>query len=291
MKVLVIGGTGTVGSGATLGLVARGAETRVLTRDPSKGGIEGAEYVRGDLQDPASVRAAAEGVDAAFLLTPLHPNEAELGVNAARALGDAGVGKIVQMSIHHAEDLPEAPHFAAKVAIQRAIEETGAPFTVIAPSSFFQNDLRLRQPIMEHGIYPLPIGNSGVNRVDTRDVSEAAVRALLDVDAEGRTYPVVGPDALTGDSSAEIWSERLGRHVRYMGDDLDAWGTMVSAAMPDWLVEDLKAMYGFFQRENAPMAAGEDEIQLTRDVLGHDPRSYEAFAVETLGDWEPTATP
>jgi uncharacterized protein YbjT (DUF2867 family) len=36
------------------------------------------------------------------------------------------------------------------------------------------------------------------------------------------TIEVIGPDTLTGDDLARIWSEATGREIRYGGDDLAA---------------------------------------------------------------------
>src|SRR6202022_630914 len=60
MKVLVLGGTGTVGSQVVRELVSRGGvEVSVLTRDPqkTKGLPSGVRAIRGDLLDPATVRS------------------------------------------------------------------------------------------------------------------------------------------------------------------------------------------------------------------------------------------
>ena len=68
MKILVTGGTGTVGSQVVTELLARKADVSVLTRDASKSVPAGVKAVQGNLQDVASVRRVFDGFDAVFLL-------------------------------------------------------------------------------------------------------------------------------------------------------------------------------------------------------------------------------
>ena len=68
MKILVTGGTGTVGKEVVTALLRHGASVRVLTRNKEAKLPDGAEVAIGDLLDPDSVRSALNGVDKLFLL-------------------------------------------------------------------------------------------------------------------------------------------------------------------------------------------------------------------------------
>jgi uncharacterized protein YbjT (DUF2867 family) len=68
MKILVTGGTGTVGKEVVKALLRRGASVRVLTRNKEAKLPDGAEVAIGDLSDPVSVAEAIKGVDELFLL-------------------------------------------------------------------------------------------------------------------------------------------------------------------------------------------------------------------------------
>jgi len=55
----------------------------------------------------------------------------------------------------------------------------------------------------------------------------------------GQTYPVVGPDVLTGDSITAIYARHLERDVRYGGDDLDrCMVTVITAVIVTMSEED-----------------------------------------------------
>src|SRR4051794_38638272 len=69
--VLVLGATGKVGRNVVSGLLDAGLAVRALVRDPDRAALPPAVALhRGDVRDPGSVHAAADGADAAFLLWP-----------------------------------------------------------------------------------------------------------------------------------------------------------------------------------------------------------------------------
>ena len=289
MAILVTGGTGTVGSQLVAQLTAGGHETRVLTRSPEKAAAlpDGVTGVVGALSDPSTLTRAFEGVDRLFLLTPLAPDEADLGLAGVEAAKAAGVERIVFMSVHRASEAPGVPHFASKVEIARELEESGIAFTVLEPNSFFQNDVRFRQPLMEFGVYPNPLGSVGLNRVDVRDIATAAVTALTEEGHAGEHYPVVGPEVMTGESAAQAWSAALGSGVIYAGDDLDRWSQSASAILPGWLVADLRLMFEVFQEQG--LLASDDDFARQRRILGRDPIPFGRFATEVAAMWKAQA--
>lgn len=289
MTILVTGGTGTVGSHVVANLAAAGHDTRVLTRSPEKvvtlpTGVKGAI---GALSEPVTLGPAFEGVDRLFLLTPLAQDEVDQGLTGVEAARAAGVERIVFMSVHQADQALRIPHFASKVEIVRGLERSGIPYTVLEPNSFYQNDVWFRQPLMEFGVYPNPLGSVGLNRVDVRDIATAAVTALTEDGHEGEHYPVVGPEVWTGESSAQAWSAALGSGVIYGGDDVDRWAQAASAMMPDWLVADLKIMFVDFQERG--LLASDDDFARQRRILGRDPIQFERFTTEVAGMWKSQA--
>ncbi len=289
MTILVTGGTGTVGSHVVANLAAAGHDTRVLTRSPEKVGAlpNGVTGAIGALSEPVTLGPAFEGIDRLFLLTPLAQDEVDQGLAGVEAARAAGVERIVFMSVHQADQALRIPHFASKVEIVRGLERSGIPYTVLEPNSFYQNDVWFRQPLMEFGVYPNPLGSVGLNRVDVRDIATAAVTALTEDGHEGEHYPVVGPEVWTGESSAQAWSAALGSGVIYGGDDVDRWAQAASAMMPDWLVADLKIMFVDFQERG--LLASDDDFARQRRLLGRDPIPFERFTMEVAGMWKAQA--
>ena len=279
MKVLVTGGTGTVGSRLVRRLRARQVDVAVLTHTLlNKERVpEGVTPVLGDLLERPSVDRALEGVDRVFLLTPLHPHESRMGMNVAAAAARAGVSRVVLLSVYGAQEGQHIPHFRSKLDIAEALADEGVPHAVVAPNNFFQNDLQGLEAIAEAGVYPSPLGELGLSRVDARDIADVAAAALLDPDVEGRTLPVNGADVVTGPGAAAAWSAALGREVRYLGG-VEAWRETVGPQLPEWLRDDLEAMYRFFEERG--LVATPDDLEAQRALLGREPRRYGDFVEE-----------
>src|SRR5215813_3987537 len=220
MNVLVTGGTGTVGSQVVRELVSRGVGVQVLSRNPEKLKAlpSRATGVEGDLGKPQTVRRVFKGVDAVFLVNTVSPTEAFEGLMAVTGMKVSGVKRVVHLSIHHTDKAAWLPHFGAKVGVEEAIRRSGIPFTILRANNFYQNDYWFKDALLQHGVYPQPIGDVGVSRVDVRDIAEAAAIALMTSAHEGQTYDLVGPEPMTGQLTAQIWSRALGKPIAYGGN-------------------------------------------------------------------------
>ncbi len=290
MKTLIIGGTGMVGRMVVSGLLKQGVNVRVMSHSPDKlkklpAGVEG---YRADFDDPDTLRAAFDGVDSMFLLVPVGPNETEEGLSAVSAAKAAGVKKIVYMSVSMPKGSERIPHFRSKLPVEKAVKESKIAYTILRPNNFFQNDLWLKDAIMQYSVYPQPIGTKGVNRVDVRDIADCAINALMKSGHEGQTYEIHGPDTLTGEGIAGIYTKHLGREVRYSGDDLDAWGEKAKKMMPEFLIADMRIMYQFFHDNG--MIASKEDLEKMQKLLGHKPRTFDDFVKEITMEWRGAAT-
>jgi uncharacterized protein YbjT (DUF2867 family) len=93
----------------------------------------------------------------------------------------------------------------------------------------------------------------------------------------------VGPDVLNGEALAAIWSEALGRAIRYGGDDLEGMEQRAKAFSPAWLAYDLKLMMRRYQTDGAAATAA--DLHRLTSLLGRSPRAYRDFAKETAAQW------
>ncbi len=291
MRILVTGGTGLVGSRVARELAGGRHDIQVLTRDPSRARNlpEGVTPVAGDLREPATVRRVFEGVGGVFLLNPVSQTEATEALMAICAMREARVKRVVYLSVHHVDTAPWLPHFGSKVGVEFAVRHSGIPWTILRPNNFFQNDYWVKEALLQFGVYPTPLGSAGVSRVDVRDIAEAAAVALTTAGHEGETYDIVGPDVLTGEAVAQAWGRALGKPVSYGGDDLDAWEAQSLQFMPDWMVYDYRHMWAHFQTHG--LKASAEAIARQTKLLGHAPRSFDAFAAETAAAWKTTKPP
>ncbi|QIS18933.1 SDR family oxidoreductase [Nocardia terpenica] len=289
MTVLVTGATGTVGTDVVAQLAARGVPVRALTRSPQKAHFpDGVVSVPGDLLDTAAMRAALAGVDGVFLLSPVAPDELTGTLNALDLARRAGVRNLVYLSVIHADVFTDPPHFAAKAAAERMIDEAGLPATILRPGYYMQNDTAEQHRLLDDGVYTPPIGNRAVLATDTRDLAEVAALSLIhrmqaSTALPSETLDVVAPEVLTGEAIAGIWSQVTGRPVAYGGDDLEAFEKQLAQFLPGWMAHDLRLMFHRFQTDGMTAAPGtEHRLQ---ELLGRPMRSYADFARETAASW------
>ncbi|MDQ7995613.1 MAG: NmrA/HSCARG family protein [Luteibacter sp.] len=286
MSILVTGATGSIGSAVIERLAAEGAPVRALTRAPGKyKAPAGVQSVAGDMTDIPSMRAALQGVDTLFLLNAVVPDELTQALATLGLAREAGIQRIVYLSVLNGDRFTDVPHFTVKYAVERAIEQFDLPATVLRPSYFMQNDANIKDVIAQHGVYPMALGKVGVSMVDTRDIADVAAASLLRRSRASGALPrevieLVGPDAITGEGAAAIWSEALGRPVAYGGDDLDTAEANIARQQPSWAAYDLRLMLARFHADGMLAKPAANDIMTS--VLGRAPRSYRNFVRETV---------
>jgi uncharacterized protein YbjT (DUF2867 family) len=281
MTILVTGATGTIGRQVVEQLVQRGVNVRALVRDPAKADFPaGVDVVQGDLLDPGSVRTAFQGVSAFFLLNAVTPDEFTQALIALNVAREAGVERVVYLSVIHSDRFVNVPHFAGKFGVERMIRQMGFSATILRPAYFMNNELTIKDTVLAYGVYPMPIGSKGLAMVDPRDLGEIAAIEL--VHRANATMPmvlerinVVGPDTLTGADAAAIWSDILGRTIAYGGDDTAAFEQNLRHAMPGWMAYDMRLMAERFISDGMVPVAG-DVARLTT-MLCRPLRTYRDY--------------
>lgn len=248
MTILVIGATGRVGRHVVDQLVQRDAAVRVLTRDPAKADFpESVEVATGDLLDIDAVREAFKGVRTLFLLNAVTGDEFTQAIITLNLARESGVERVVYLSVFDADRAVNVPHFAVKHGAERMLEAMGFGATILRPTYFIDNEVMVKDVIVNHGVYPMPIGGKGVAMVDARDIAEVAAVELIRRDTADTALPietinVVGPETLTGEAVAAIWADVLGRPVAYGGDDPSGFEANMATVMPRWTAYEMRLM-------------------------------------------------
>jgi uncharacterized protein YbjT (DUF2867 family) len=183
--VLVFGATGTQGGAVARELLSQAVPVMALVRDPRSerahalAGL-GAELVVGDLNDEWSLAQAFSTVPVAYAITTPFENGADAEVRQGdtiiRAATQAGLPWLILASVAAADRAP-VPHFRSKARIEAQLRATSVPWTVVAPSYFYENVLGASQSIAE-GVLPLPV-HTPLHQVALRDLG-AVVAAILD---------------------------------------------------------------------------------------------------------------
>lgn len=182
----------------------------------------------------------------------------------------------------------DTPHSSAKYAAELMIEKYGVPATILRPTYFMQNDL-LQKDALANGFYAMPLGSRGVAMIDARDLAELAALELIRRHDAPEALPlarieVVGPDVLTGEDGAHIWSQVIGRTITYAGDDVAALEKRIGGRSESWLAYDQALMFRGFHKDGMIPAAG--SAQALAEMLGRPLRTYRSFVGEQAAAWK-----
>jgi uncharacterized protein YbjT (DUF2867 family) len=228
-NILVTGATGKQGSAVAQALLKRGQRVRALTRKPEAAGAlvkAGAEVVRGDFDDRASIEAALRGCDGIFAMsTPFEAgmeSEVQQGMLLADVAKAACVRHFVYTSVGGAERSTGIPHFETKYRVEKHIKDLGLPYTILRPVWFMENFGTWLLPGIQKGSLAAPLWpQTRLHMVSLRDIGELAAAAFMHPERFlGREITLAG-DALTFPQVAEMLSKALGYQVyfRHIPDD------------------------------------------------------------------------
>ncbi len=238
--ILVTGASGNVGTALLSRLQAEGVPTRAAYRDPAKTthAIEsGQPAVTLDLAVPETLAPALSGVDTVFLLAATGPAQTTHELNMLRAAQTAGA-RVVKLSVWRAdEDL--TPIARLHHPVEAALASSGLPWTILRPNFYLQNFLR-QLSIRTAGEFTFPLITAPISFIDVGDIAHAAARVLTTDGHDRRIYPLTGPQALTYPEAATVFSDVLGKPVRYVGfPDDQAHASMLSRGMPQFHADTL----------------------------------------------------
>jgi uncharacterized protein YbjT (DUF2867 family) len=273
VRVLAVGATGKFAGLVVPALVSHGIDVRAVVHEPGKKHIpleRGAgETVDADLRDPASLRAALDGVDGAFLITPAFaPDATEMGLNLVAAAQAAGVRKVVYNGVYH-PSLALANHASTR-PIESALYSSALDFTILQPAMYMQALDAAFQQALRSGTLVMPWSkHSRMTYVDYRDVAEAAALAFAGERLSFGTFELASPGMVDRVRLAELMTAAAGREV--IAEDPPA-GSTLPPGQPD----GLGAMFAEYDRHGFH---GGNQLVL-RTILQHEPRTVAGYIAE-----------
>lgn len=245
--ILVTGATGQQGGAVLRHLRKADFPVRVLTRDPEKPSARalvghGAEVVKGDLEDPASVARAIEDVDGVYSVQDWSggaETEIRQGINLADAANRAAVSYFVYSSVAAADKDTKIPHFESKFRIEEHIRGLGLPYTIFRPVFFMENWLGMKEQI-ESGTLALPLSPDKLLQMIATDDIGAFVAAAFEHPGKwlGKAVEIAGDD-LSLSWIAQTFSTNEGREVKYQQVAWDRFEQHVG--------QEMTAMYRWFE--------------------------------------------
>lgn len=228
--ILIVGGTGSLGSAAAAQALAAGHTVRIMTRSPARADAlreVGAEVVQGDLLDRASLERACNGAD--FVIAAAHSlfgrgRYASIHVDdrghrhLIEAAGNAGVRRFVYTSVYSYDPAYDAvPFIRIKRHIESVLRSSGIAFTVVRPTAFMDAHahLLIGVPVMMgRTVMLFGRGERPRNFVAAEDVAVLALRCLDDSALAGATLDIGGPDNPTTMDVVRLYERLSGRTAK-----------------------------------------------------------------------------
>jgi uncharacterized protein YbjT (DUF2867 family) len=187
--LLVTGGTGRLGTLVTPLLRGGGREIRVLSRRPHAPTAD-TTWFTGDLRADEGIAPAVDGVDTVVHLAGGAKGDDVAAANLARAAARAGVRHLLTISVVAADRMPLG-YFTAKRDAERAIADSGVPWTVLRAAQFHDLVLMTAGAMAKLPVVPVP-GGLRFQPVDARDVADRIAELALGAPA-GRVPDMAGP--------------------------------------------------------------------------------------------------
>ncbi|MBB5933562.1 SDR family oxidoreductase [Streptomyces zagrosensis] len=282
--IVVTGATGNVGRALVSQLVADGHPLRALTRDPSRAALPaGAEAVRADLADTTGLPALFTGATSLFI------NLSAVGDHTPALLAaaiPAGVRRVVLLSSGAVEDGADenSPIVAHHLAPERAVQASGAQWTLLRPNAFATNSLQWAPQIRSGDVVRGPFAGARTAPIHEADIAAVAARALVDDGHHTAIYRLTGPDILTTAEQIQAIGTALGRELRFDEVPREDVGADLFPHVPPQMLETILDAF-------AAAVTAETEVTTTvGQVTGRPALTFAHWAADHVADFQrPTA--
>jgi uncharacterized protein YbjT (DUF2867 family) len=201
-RILVTGGTGTLGRHVVARLRGADCDVRVLSRH-SHESADGIEYVTGDLLKDEGIQPAVDGAGTIVHCAGRNKGDDEATRNLVRAASRAGTQHLVYISVIGADRIPVVSavdramfgYFGFKLAAERVVADSGLPWTTLRAAQFHDLVLMVAKQMAKLPVIPVPAGFR-FQPVDTGEVADRLVELALGAPA-GLAPDLAGPRVYT----------------------------------------------------------------------------------------------
>lgn len=268
--IVIIGKNAKTGVRVNKLLLEQGIKTRPVSRSSA---------INFDWENRSTWPTALKGARAAFvtyqpdLAVPNAESDIRAFIEVAK---NEGIEHIVLLSGRGEEGAEKA---------EQVLMNSGLKWNIVRASWFAQN---FSESFMADGVLNgeliLPAGNTPEPFIDTDDIAEVAVAALLDPNKGNRLFEVTGPELKTFAECVDEISKQLGRSIKFTTVSIDEYLALLkSQQVPEdyqWLLKELFTVV--FDGRNSHLTNGVEE------ATGRQPTKFADYVAKTIagGYWD-----
>jgi NAD(P)H dehydrogenase (quinone) len=279
-SVLISGANGDTGRAAVRESIALGLDVRAMVhkKDARSEPLEklGAEVVVGDLLEINTVRAAMNGIDAAYLVWPVQPGLIHATVNFAQAAKETGVKTIINLSQRSADRESKSDACRDSFIAEQVLNWSGVPVIHLRPTYFLEWLLYPWQlPYLQQGVLRIPAGRGRHSPIAADDQGRA-IAALLKTPEQhlGATIPLSGPVEMDHEQMAAELTQALGRKISFQDLPIDEYcASIETMGVPPYVVQHLRGAMADYQKGH--MSGADNNVE---KLTGRRPMTVGEFA-------------
>jgi uncharacterized protein YbjT (DUF2867 family) len=223
--IFVTGATGKQGGAVAKNLSQQGFKVKVLTRNPNlfkaqKLSELNVQVVQGDLNNARSYREHLKDAHGVFSVQTFEngiAKEIEQGITLASEAKEAGVKHFLYSSVGGANLNSGVPHLESKFKIEKHIQQIQLPFTILRPTSLYENFLlpQVKKGILKGNLVQPVNRDTILQYVASEDIGKAAAKIFKNTETYvGRIIPLAA-EQLSTQEVADIFSTILNKPIEY----------------------------------------------------------------------------
>jgi uncharacterized protein YbjT (DUF2867 family) len=230
--IIVMGGTGNIGSAVVSTLRDRGEAVAIVTHAPANADRpDGVDVIEADVAEAASLRAAFRRGTRAFLLNPqADPStdtdavERRSAADIVAALDGSGLEKVVAVSTYGAQPGERLADLGVLWDFEQALAAQPIPAAIDRGAYYLTNWDAMIEPAREHGVLPAMLPEDlAIPMVAPGDLADVAVERLLSPIDDVGVVHVEGPERYTVTDVAHAFADALGRPVEPQITPREEW--------------------------------------------------------------------
>jgi uncharacterized protein YbjT (DUF2867 family) len=265
-KILITGATGDTGRAAVRESIALGLDVRAMvhTIDARSDALKalGAEVVVGDLLQIDTVRAAMQGVEAAYFVWPVQPGLINATVNFAQAARETGVNTVINLSQRSANRESSSDSCRDTFIAEEILNWSGLPVIHLRPTYFLEWLLYPWQlPFLQQGVLRMPVGKGRHSPIAADDQGRAIAALLKNPEGHiGTTINLSGPVEMDHEQMAAELSEALGRTIVFQDLPVEEYVQSIKEmGVPAYIVQHLDGAMRDYH--NGRMAGADNNVE------------------------------